>query len=90
LILLLTLLLSGICWFYADRLVDDFARPKIEILAAKFLASKVEIGRLRWTESGLEAIDLKILNSQVKGFLPHTQVIVKPSDGKPGFSFQSG
>ncbi len=61
LILLLTAaLLASACWFYADQLLDDLARPQLEKLAAQTLGAEVRIGLLAWTESGLRMDALQI------------------------------
>ncbi len=37
-LLLSTVLFAGACWFYADQILDKFARPKIEKLATQLFA----------------------------------------------------
>lgn len=74
-LLLIAALLIGTCWFYAEQLLDSFARPQIEQLATRQLAARVRIGQLGWTDSGLEIHALQI--EAPKQFLlniPHATV----------------
>ncbi len=72
--LLVILLLGGIGWIYADQLLDGVARPQLERLATTLVNGQVRIGRLHWTEHGLEALDLQISTSQLRAEIPQVSV----------------
>jgi len=63
-LLLVTLLFCGACWFYAEQILDEFVRPRIENLATGMLEAEVRIGQLSWTETGVEILDLHVTAPQ--------------------------
>ncbi len=68
--LLALLLACATGWFYADQLLDGFARPQLENLAGTLLDGQVKIGRLQRTEHGVEALDLQVSTPQISAEIP--------------------
>lgn len=58
--LILLTLAGGVCWLYADQLLNDLLRPRIAQAAAKRLGAEVAIGRLAWATTGFEIFGLSI------------------------------
>ncbi|HEY5674861.1 MAG TPA: hypothetical protein VIR78_14230 [Malonomonas sp.] len=59
-ILLTFLLITLLCWFYAEQILNNFARPQLEKLTSEFLAAEVKIGQLGLTETGIAVHALRI------------------------------
>jgi len=59
-LLLVIFLLSGICWYYAEQILDQFIRPGIEKTATQLLEARVQIKQLEWADDGLTIQGLRI------------------------------
>ena len=62
-ILLVLALLTGTCWFYADHILNRIIRPQIEKTVSQRLDSQVKIGRMNWTDRGIELLTLVVHSS---------------------------
>ncbi len=59
-LLLVVFLLAGICWLFADQILDQFVRPQVEKIAAQLVEGQVQIKQMDWTETGLEILELDV------------------------------
>ncbi|MDA3902141.1 MAG: hypothetical protein PF441_01685 [Desulfuromusa sp.] len=80
LILLLAIVLfAGICWLYADQILDQFVRPQVEKIATQLFEAQVQIRQLVWTETGLEFLDLSVnVPQQVLVVVPRIELNFTP------------
>lgn len=73
---LLTFLLSGIFWLYAEQILDQFIRPGIEKNATQLLEAQVQIKKLAWTEGGLKIFELSVkAPQQLRVIIPEVELL---------------
>ncbi|MDX2481235.1 MAG: hypothetical protein QNK24_12995 [Desulfuromusa sp.] len=79
-LLLVIVLIAGICWIYADQILDQFVRPQVEKIAAQWFDAQIQIKQLIWTETGLEILDLSVKTpEQILVVIPRVEVDFTPS-----------